>query len=699
QRFCHTQSAEEIAELLLPLRERYRELGAPAPEMIVVDNCCAVRAKILSVFPDTHVVLDVWHCLKRYLNAVIRGTKNPFYKAVAHDITSAILEKRATESPTGIAIYYPQTMQKIQLEAAYQKWVKKNVWNASGASVHAEQMKHVEKGCLSRTRQDIRSDGSRIEGSHKGWNSLQRSFASGLEVMTALGHDFVLRRNLRTGLKCSLNTAESSTLPLEFILSAEGSHHVHLRNKIATTYNSIAKERKVSPTVIPQPELHTATAPETFGLVNSNHASTFGGLFMLKEEPDEDEMILLQDTENMIEIEEPIGHARINFLPVEPIISAMDKAAEVTTVHSVTIVAAAADLLHTTPMESTEAPEIGLDSEIEEKPVTQLQIHPFFMSVASNRTQTTMQSIDEATVSKDLPIIKTTSSIGMLTSPLPFRLDPARSLTRSQLLFESCSNIHPKSLIVDGDVEYHLFMEMRQEFQWVSYAMTPHRWVQATLEFNARLKAKDASLLPKLPRALSNKLGDIEKIVGERIATNNYTAKSGSDTFWKKHCFAVSLSRASMAAESSTSTRKTRKSATCARCQTIMYPGPSGSPENHKLGHCSDGVSQKLKSIPWPQPSGIFLNKGKTFAPVKFLQILRQVYDETVVQQHPLNELTMEYQAFAEFLGTHTMTRGNMVLFKLDSLGSEVSVDDTAPESLFVRDGTESYLRLECLQG
>ncbi|KAJ3835476.1 hypothetical protein F5878DRAFT_509789, partial [Lentinula raphanica] len=31
-RFCHTQSPEEIAELLTPLRERYRELGAPPPE-------------------------------------------------------------------------------------------------------------------------------------------------------------------------------------------------------------------------------------------------------------------------------------------------------------------------------------------------------------------------------------------------------------------------------------------------------------------------------------------------------------------------------------------------------------------------------------------------------------------------------------------------------------------------------------------
>ncbi|KAJ3817145.1 hypothetical protein F5880DRAFT_1493389 [Lentinula raphanica] len=134
-RFCHTQSPEEIAELLTPLRERYRELGAPPPEMIVVDNCCAVRTKILSVFPQTHVVLDVWHFLKRYLSAVNRGAKNPCYKSVAYDITSAVLEKSALKSPTGIAVYHPQQTQIIKLEAAYQKWAKMNIWNASGAGV------------------------------------------------------------------------------------------------------------------------------------------------------------------------------------------------------------------------------------------------------------------------------------------------------------------------------------------------------------------------------------------------------------------------------------------------------------------------------------------------------------------------------------------------------------------------------------
>ncbi|KAH8990372.1 hypothetical protein EDB86DRAFT_2746341, partial [Lactarius hatsudake] len=50
-------------------------------------------------------------------------------------------------------------------------------------------------GCLARERQDIH--GSRVEGPHKGWNSLQHAQLSGLAVFVALGHNHVLRRNIR----------------------------------------------------------------------------------------------------------------------------------------------------------------------------------------------------------------------------------------------------------------------------------------------------------------------------------------------------------------------------------------------------------------------------------------------------------------------------------------------------------------------
>ncbi|KAG2045391.1 hypothetical protein BDR06DRAFT_900708, partial [Suillus hirtellus] len=53
-------------------------------------------------------------------------------------------------------------------------------------------LKHVQKGCLERSDQDIWSDGSCVEGTHKGWNSLQRAQPSGIMMLSVLGHDFVL---------------------------------------------------------------------------------------------------------------------------------------------------------------------------------------------------------------------------------------------------------------------------------------------------------------------------------------------------------------------------------------------------------------------------------------------------------------------------------------------------------------------------
>lgn len=92
-------------------------------------------------------------------------------------------------------------------------------------------MKHVRKGCLTRPRNDVRSDGSRIEGTHKAWNSLQRSHASGLDMLAMLSHDLVLRRNHRIDFE--------SASPTIFASSTYGSHHLRLVNQAAQVWNSI----------------------------------------------------------------------------------------------------------------------------------------------------------------------------------------------------------------------------------------------------------------------------------------------------------------------------------------------------------------------------------------------------------------------------------------------------------------------------
>lgn len=95
-------------------------------------------------------------------------------------------------------------------------------------------------------------------------------------MLTALSHDFILHRNLHI----AFNSEKASI----FILSTHGSHHLHLMCAIAQLHNQLhALEPESQSQILPAlPKLHAADSSEIFGLVNSEHASTFGSL--LKEE-------------------------------------------------------------------------------------------------------------------------------------------------------------------------------------------------------------------------------------------------------------------------------------------------------------------------------------------------------------------------------------------------------------------------------
>lgn len=65
QRFCQTQSASEITEMLQGYVERCGLLGVLLALMVIVDNCCHSRNAILAALPLTLVVLDVFHFKQR----------------------------------------------------------------------------------------------------------------------------------------------------------------------------------------------------------------------------------------------------------------------------------------------------------------------------------------------------------------------------------------------------------------------------------------------------------------------------------------------------------------------------------------------------------------------------------------------------------------------------------------------------------
>jgi hypothetical protein len=120
------------------------------------------------------------------------------------------------------------------------------------------------------------------------------------------------------------------------------------------------------------------------------------------------------------------------------------------------------------------------------------------------------------------------SLVDQLSTRLPVPDD--RALTRSQRLFAIATNIDPRSLSIKGGDEFFLFMEMRIKHRWVSFNMSSKKWVTATHLYNADLtivKARNGTpAVPKNPRALLDKLGEVESSIVTRITTGNYKCTS-----------------------------------------------------------------------------------------------------------------------------------------------------------------------------
>jgi hypothetical protein len=111
------------------------------------------------------------------------------------------------------------------------------------------------------------------------------------------------------------------------------------------------------------------------------------------------------------------------------------------------------------------------------------------------------------------------------SDPLPLPADKSY-LTRSQLIFSLATQTDPRTLTIQRGDEFFLFMDLRKEHQWASFKMTSHKWVLTTKAYNLRLQSscssEGRSFVAKNPRALLDKLGEIEQMIAQRIATGNY---------------------------------------------------------------------------------------------------------------------------------------------------------------------------------
>ncbi|OBZ68322.1 hypothetical protein A0H81_11831 [Grifola frondosa] len=718
----------------------------------------------------------------RYLICISGGTKNPKRAEVARDIVDAIL--KTTADKYNLAVYWSQEEQETRLIGAYEKWVRiGGVWTAAAEKTHADQLEHVRKGCLVRIRQDIPSDGSRIEGSHKGWNGLQRAFASGLGNMDA-----------------------STTPTCSFVKSTSGSHHIRLVDEIARFWNTLICLDNCKNTLDfqPLPQLPHVHSNEKFGLTISKSAASYHNLVEIKEEPLDDLLDLSSQDEldaetilrdinidptllhHPLRVLVPQAHVRPGahatgvvtamstspMLPPDPhsspppspltsnglsnaslalkdTIATSDQAA----INQVSPEPSAARFVAASAGASNSEP-INCDSEscgshktgCSESGV--LSLEGVQSAGAPIRSSTTSASSTTETfnVTQALSVTKRKVSSGtrensgkrarlstvetestnasttiteshLISSSHTKKLRPLHSffamhkhhaapgshcdsavqqlpsiqsspadpnllpvdtvnisgLTRSQQLFSISTGIDVRATSIGSGDEFFLFMDLRLKNRWISFLMTPRKWVTAADEYNVELakcdKSKGVRPLAK-PRALMDKLSEIEPRVLGHVASGNYAShESGDEAFWKKHCVLVPL----------------------------VKPEDGGDRKKPKVVErtVNDVVHKVVEELPeYPQPVGLFTH-GTHFHPKIFLAYVLDLYTRLVARNGSGSEKAMEDAAFTALLTKRlrVFPEEGLALFELFpsmKLGP-VSAD------LVVERGGVKYLRVDYL--
>lgn len=104
-------------------------------------------------------------------------------------------------------------------------------------------------------------------------------------------------------------------------------------------------------------------------------------------------------------------------------------------------------------------------------------------------------------------------------------------------------------------------MDLRAEHKWDSRKMRKNEWADAVQLFSKTRQEKEPSraLVPIQGKIFQDEFPKVEKTISQRLQTNNFEgpfncgslqilsyieltppiAKSGNETFWRKHCYAV----------------------------------------------------------------------------------------------------------------------------------------------------------------
>ncbi|EJD40175.1 hypothetical protein AURDEDRAFT_170755 [Auricularia subglabra TFB-10046 SS5] len=691
-RFCQTQSNKEIEETLAGFERRRKLLGAPPVEQCASDNCCKVRSAIVSQLPGAHATLDIFHIVLRYTSRLL-STKATIYRpAVAKDVADALIKTHANARYNVVTEYWTKEEQEQRLTAVWAKWSRYEIWQSGAADTHREQMGHVRKGCVTRARSDLSSDGSRIEGSHKGWNSLNRTFTGGIESLEAQGHDLVLRKNLRIATKRD----DAS----DFVASTFGSHHISLVNSTAADWNLIV-HRVGSPMLSPAPILCYVDSNEQFGLVWAEYVALAPAIkreiaesFVLEAPEDVIELggnavcMSLAMLESALYLKaQPSGrkpntqlaHLAPSSMPLQPIpphqarsslsqashapaqadvrdtvatiqgsnvpshaMSAQQQSTSVNDPDSppLSLLSPAANKRTATEPADEPPPKRACTTNLGSRTTAPAAIAPIFRPRAATSVQ---PQIDFQQPRASAPTIPA-ATITPVSQPPP--------LSRSGALFKAATGVSPDALRITGD-DWFLFASLRVSQKLCTYNMTPSRLGEVTNMFNEQLVAKYGEMVVrKDPRAIMSTLSALEATVIARLNANDFMSKNNSETFWRHQCQSFEVMRRGQGT--------TRKAHTCKRCLKLMYPFGSGDPRNHARDCCSDGANVGYKdSVPYPQPPGVFV-AGKRFNIPAFMGALSRLQNFVANG----SDKPLEYARFQDLLGQRVQITSGTAYFR-----------------------------------
>ena len=171
-RLTKSTAFSEIEDLLMELEKRTSTTGNTV-ELVCVDDCCHVRGKYVSIFPDIAVKLDLFHACQRITRTLSRQN------ALFNDATKDFVQIFREDDDQGEA-RLKRTPNKEKIERNLNSFIERwsNIPNSPLTNATFTEMAnlrlHVLKGCLSDIPPGCGTE--RNEGLHR---LLNRSLISG----------------------------------------------------------------------------------------------------------------------------------------------------------------------------------------------------------------------------------------------------------------------------------------------------------------------------------------------------------------------------------------------------------------------------------------------------------------------------------------------------------------------------------------